>query len=363
MKIAVLGGGNGSFAAAGDFTLAGHEVRLWRRNAEHVARHREAGGAVTVIDARGQRRAELALITSDIAEAVRGAELILCPTPAFAQPDIAALLAPHLTDGQVVFLPPGTFGSYIFARAARDAGNHAAAMFAETGTLPWLARKPGPYEVRISTRAARLPTGVFPQRRAAQALAVISQAFPGVIEPCGDILSGALMNAGCIIHPPLIVMNAGPIEHFPRWDIHKEGTQPAIRRVTDRLDAERIGVREAWGYGAPHFPLVHHYNRTGEIWMYGRNAHDKLTDSGDWHEHLDLLSHRYMMEDTRLGLSFLCSAAALAGVAAPLAEAFMAIGGAVTGLDFRAEGRTLEALGLGGLDRAGLQALLREGFA
>ncbi len=34
LKIAVLGGGNGSFAAAADFTLQGHDVRLWRRDAE-----------------------------------------------------------------------------------------------------------------------------------------------------------------------------------------------------------------------------------------------------------------------------------------------------------------------------------------
>jgi hypothetical protein len=39
-------------------------------------------------------------------------------------------------------------------------------------------------------------------------------------------------------------MNAAPLEHFPRWDIHKEGTQPAVRRVTDALDAERIAVRD-----------------------------------------------------------------------------------------------------------------------
>ena len=65
-----------------------------------------------------------------------------------------------------------------------------------------------------------------------------------MIEDCGDALSGALMNAGPIIHPPLITMNAGPLEHFDRWDIHKEGTQVATRRVTDALDAERIAVRE-----------------------------------------------------------------------------------------------------------------------
>ena len=43
MQIAVLGGGNGSFAAAGDLTMAGHEVRLWRRDAQAVAAHRDAG--------------------------------------------------------------------------------------------------------------------------------------------------------------------------------------------------------------------------------------------------------------------------------------------------------------------------------
>ena len=36
MRIAVLGGGNGSFAAAGDLALAGHEVRLWRRDRDAV---------------------------------------------------------------------------------------------------------------------------------------------------------------------------------------------------------------------------------------------------------------------------------------------------------------------------------------
>ena len=206
-----------------------------------------------------------------------------------------------------MFLPPGTFGSYIFAKAARDAGNRADAAFAETGTLPWLTRKHGPFEVAITIRAKRLPTGVLPLRLKDHALDVIGRAFPGVIEDCGDALSGALMNAGPIIHPPLITMNAAPLEHFERWDIHKEGTQAATRRVTDALDAERIAVRAALGYGAPHFPLADHYAREGDEWMYGRGSHDKLTDSGDWREHIVLTQHRYMLEDVRIGLSFLVS--------------------------------------------------------
>ena len=362
MKIAVLGGGNGSFAAAADFALQGHEVRLWRRDAAAVAEHRAAGSRIILKDSNGRHDVQLALVTTEIAEAVRDAELILCPAPAFAQPDIAGLLAPHLRDGQVVFLPPATFGSMIFANAARDAGNRAAAAFAETGTLPWLTRKHGPFEVAITIRAKRLPVGVFPENAAGHALGVIGRAFPGAIEPCGDALSGALMNAGPIIHPPLIVMNAGPIEHFERWDIHKEGTQASIRRVTDALDAERIAVREGLGYGGPHFPLAHHYASEGEQWMYGRGSHDRLTDSGDWRERLVLTEHRYMREDLRLGLSLLVSAAELAGVATPLAFSFLAIGGAICGEDFIEGGRTLDSLGLGHLDRDELQTLLREGF-
>jgi opine dehydrogenase len=362
MRIAVLGGGNGSFAAAGDLTLAGHEVRLWRRDAAAVAAHRAAGGTVAVKDFQGRREAKLALITTDVAEAVRDASLILCPIPATAQADIASALVPHLTDGQVVFLPPGTFGSVVFARAAWDAGNRAAVIFAETGTLPWLARKHGPFEVAITVRAKRLPTGVFPLARQDHALKVIGEAFPNVIEPCGDALSGALMNAGPIIHPPLITMNAAPLEHFEKWDIHKEGTTAATRRVTDALDAERMVIREALGYGPPHFPLANHYAREGEEWMYGRGSHDKLTDSGDWRERIVLTEHRYMLEDVRIGLSFLVSAGALAGVPTPLARAFLAIGSAVSGEDFMATGRTLAGLGLGHLDAAGLKALLAEGF-
>ena len=71
MRIAVLGGGNGSFAAAGDFALAGHDTRLWRRDRDAVEAHRAAGSAILIKDFSGQRVAKLSLVTNDIAEAVR----------------------------------------------------------------------------------------------------------------------------------------------------------------------------------------------------------------------------------------------------------------------------------------------------
>ena len=356
MKIAVLGGGHGCYAAAADLSEAGHEVRLWRRDAAALEPVRKGG--IRLKDQKGPRNVPIAMATGDIAQAVRGAELVLIPSPALAQDDIARAMAPHLINGQVVYLPPGTFGSFTMDCIVRASGNAARVSYAETGTLPWLARKHGAAEVAITMRAIHLPTGVYPARNSAQALATISKAFPGVIEPCGDGLSGALMNAGPIIHPPLILMNAAPLQHFERWDIHNEGTQPAVRAVTTALDQERIAVREALGYGAPHFPLADHYDN--DRWMYG-DAHKKLTDSGDWRESIDLHAHRYMLEDTAMGLGFLASVARYVHVDAPVAHGLLALAGAILGRDLRRGPRSFEALGLSELSRSALQAMLQQG--
>ncbi|WP_341667974.1 NAD/NADP-dependent octopine/nopaline dehydrogenase family protein [Alcaligenes sp. SDU_A2] len=360
MKVAVLGGGHGCYAAAADLSEQGHHVRLWRRDTAQLQPLLDKP-VITLKDERGEREIAIAQVCADIGQAIAGADLVLIPSPAIAQRDIARLMAPHLSDGQVVFLPPGTFGSFLMSEIVREHGNTADVSWAETGTLPWLARKHGDTVINITTRATRLPTGVYPARNTDHALTVIAQAFPSV-ERCEDALSGALMNAGPIIHPPLILMNAGPLEHFPAWDIHNEGTQPSVRAVTTALDNERMRVREALGYGAPHFPLSDHYEN--DQWMYGdRSSHAKLVKSGDWREKIDLQEHRYMREDTMLGLAFLASVAEWAQVDAPVTCGLLAVAGAVVGQDLRQGERTLGALGLNGLSRTQMQELLTEGRA
>ena len=360
MELAVLGGGHGSYAAAATLTEQGHQVRFWRRNKEAFEPVLKSK-SVTVLDSNGKREVKIHHVTTDLADAISGVELIVTPLPALVHESLARELAPHLKDGQVVYLPPGTFGSYLFAKAMRDAGNRANASFAETGTLPYLARKRAVNLVAISGYATRLPSGVFPARNSHHAFPILEQAYP-VIERIEDALSGALMNAGPIIHPPLIMMNAGPMEHFDEWDIHNEGTQPSLRRVTDVLDSERIAIREAFGYASPHFPLADHYSLGGDEWMYGNAAHERLTDSADWREYIDLMTHRYMTEDMELGLAFLVSCAGYLGLDAPVSNGLLALGSAITGRDFRITGRTLKNLGLADLDRKALAELLYNGI-
>ena len=81
MKIAILGGGHGAYAAAADLSEAGHEVRLWRRDAAALQPVIDSG-SIVLKDARGVREVPIALPTADIGAALRDAELIVLPTPA-----------------------------------------------------------------------------------------------------------------------------------------------------------------------------------------------------------------------------------------------------------------------------------------
>jgi len=304
----------------------------------------------------------LKLATKDIGEAINKSELILTPVPAFAQKELATAMAPHLSNGQVIFLPPGTFGSYVMGQEILKTRTKLDLAFGDAGTLPWLVRKQRDGATRITTRAQRLPTGIFPARLSEHGIEVISRVFP-TVERRVDALDAALLNYGPIIHPPLILMNAGPLYHFDTWDIHNEGTQSVIRNVQDALDSERVAIREALGYNEPHFPLSDHYKRDpkGDT-MYPVASHDELIESSDWREQIDLYSHRYMLEDVALGLTFLVSIGEWAGVPCPVASALVETAGACIQENFRKTGRSLQNIGLGGIKLDELRSLLYKGF-
>ena len=96
--------------------------------------------------------------------------------------------------------------------------------------------------------------------------------------------------------------------------------------------------------------------------MYGHAAHEKLTDSGDWRERVDLLTHRYMREDTLLGLALLVSIGRWAGEPTPIAAGLLAIASAITDAGTDQATRTLETLGLSELTPRQMTTFLNYGY-
>ena len=359
--IAVLGGGNGALTMAGDLSLAGFSIRMWTAFPDEFGPLYET----RTVRLRGMGRtgeAGIDLVTRDLGEAVKHSQLICCPTPAFAQEDIALRLGPHLENGQILFLSPGSLGSYLCARIFEDNGYRKDIAIAEPGTLPYLTRKTAADEVLVSGRAVRLPVGVFPAAKTDAAVGALKQIFPA-IHPVENVLSVALLNVGPIIHAVLMLLNTGPIEHFESWDIHNEGTTESVRKLILAHDRERIALRRALGFASHHYPFSDHYDQTGESeWMYGRKAHEELVDSQSWRENLDF-SCRYIREDVKCNLALFCSIGDFCGVETPIADSLLHLIGVITGEDYRQTGRTLENLGLSGKGADDIAGLLQQGFS
>jgi opine dehydrogenase len=358
VNIAVLGGSHGAYASAADLTLAGHRVRLWRRRREDLT---EVAGGLTLRAEGRQGVAKLDRATADLREAVDGADVVLVPLPATTHEDIGRRLAGVLTQRQVVLLAPGTLGSFVVAREIGRAGGAMPLALAETGTLPYLARKTGPATVSAPVRAANLPVGVFPASRSKEALARVTELFPAT-RPCVDAVDVALTNAGPVIHPPRVLVNAGAID-AGRFDIHAAGTTASARKLIDAVDGERVAARGGWGYPAPHYELATYYEtaRAAEG-LYGAGAKEKLVASGLWSETLTF-EHRYVTEDVELGLPFFESAARTVSTASPTISGLLGVFAALLGRPLAGRGRDLDHLGLGELTLREVRELFHAGWA
>jgi hypothetical protein len=118
VNIAVLGAGGGGLAVAHEWASRGHRVSLYAQRAHdhHLAPVRERGG----IQAEGllEGFVRLETVTSDIAEALEGVEVIFVVGPAYATESFAADTRGHLHPGMcVVVCPSSCVGSLAFKRA------------------------------------------------------------------------------------------------------------------------------------------------------------------------------------------------------------------------------------------------------
>jgi len=359
VNVAVLGASQGGFTTAADLALAGHAVRLWARSAPALGSLTKDPTITLAAEGR-PGAARLARATTDLAEALAGAEIVIAAIPATGHDDLAESLAPHVNDRQIIVLAPGTLGSYAIARALGRAGARLPFALAETGTLPYLTRKTGPAAVSAPVRAANLPLGVFPASRTKQTVARLADLFPAA-RPCVDALDAALTNAGPVIHPALVLLNAGAIDGG-RFDVHAAGTTASVRRLIDVVDAERVAARQGWGYPAPHYEIATYYDdaRAAEG-LYGTGAKAKLLASGLWSE-IVTMQHRYVTEDVAFGLALFESAGRAAGVDTPGVSGLLLTFRALLGRELSGRGRALEHLGLGDFSRREIRGFLDQGW-
>ena len=366
-RVAVLGSGNGGLNFAGDLALAGHEVRLFElpRFKDSLQPVIDAGG----IELAGLCRtgfAKPAVITTDIEEALHGAEVVLIAIPAYGHAEFARVCAPHLKEGQIVVLNPGyTLGSIEFSNILIQEGTDIEKLtICETVSLLYPTRKYLPNRVFCEGVKVHLPFAAFPGEKTKGALEILGPIYQqddgkrGLLFPLENVLLAALTNGNPVMHVPMMLLKAVGVElgEEPYWKC-KDST--AIKLMKRALDREMIQLKAALGFK----PLSHDY--VHNTLMYPPWA--PLIDSTDpecdaelpeWAipsnqpglyaagQGQNLLRMRYLTEDIPYALVGLSNLGDLLNIPTPVIDAAITLASTITGTDFGRTGRTMEKLGI-----------------
>ena len=361
-KYAVIGAGHGGKAMAAHLALMGFSVNLFNRTADHVEVIKKRGGIELESTEGGPHGfGELALVTSDIAEAIQNVEVIMVVLPSSAHADIAKAMASHLKGGQIVVLHPGrTCGALEFVKVIRDRGCKADVTVAEAETFIYASRSDGPVQARIFRIKEAVPLAALPATRTQCVLDAICEAYPQFIHGV-DVLNTGMNNMGAIFHPALTLLNMGWIEAtHGDYQFYIDGVTPSVARVLEVLDRERVTVASSLGIRA----------RTSLEWLKlayntsGADLHEAIHNQPGYYgiKAPATLNHRYIFEDVPMSLVPIASLGKRYGVSVRGMESVIQIASIIHRTDYWRRGRTVEKLGLEQWSVSELTRFVQEGI-
>ena len=364
-QVAVLGAGHGGCAAAADLTRRGFDVRLHARRDERLQPLREAGGII----ARGVQDGltPVGLMTTDVAEAVDGADLIMLVVPSVAYGPYADALAPLLTPERTVFLNPGhTGGGLHFVHELRRAGYRDPVRTCESVTLTYICRMEGPATVGIYSYTRNLKFSAFPGAHAEALFALMKPVYPE-LTLATNVLETGLANMNAVFHPPGMLMNAGWIEDTGGdFLFYRQSITESVGRVVSAVDAERMALAAALDVPASSF--LESFYRAGLTTEAARDSGSVARACRESGPNATIkspssLDHRYIHEDVGHGLVPMGAFARIAGVPTPTIDSLNHLASQAVGIDYATDGLTLDKMGLSGLSQGAFARFVHEGDA
>lgn len=360
--VAIIGAGNGGVYLAAELGLAGHRVRLNDLDDSKLAPIRAHGGVD--VDPGGFAAVESA--TTELTAAVDGADIIAVVTGGNAQATVARSLAPLLRDRQIVLLIQGnTGGSLVVRRALDEAGCRARVDVAEIDNYPYSNWRLSPTRIRPIVKKRWLQIATFPGDRIAQVFPRLSPLFAHAVA-AESVISTGFTNANAMLHVANCVGNAGKIDRGEPYRFYADGVTPSVARLYRAINAERLAVASALGARVP----------TLEDWFdraYGVQGADLvetcrlLTTNSDGPYQATgtpkSFDHKYITEDVPAGLMPMAALGAAIAVATPAIDALITLVCAMTAKSFAAEERSLERMGLTGMDAKTIGRFVRTGRA
>src|SRR5947207_8670617 len=347
--VAVIGAGNVGCALAADLALRGVEVRLFNRSPGRLAAIADAGGITVTGVIEGF--AVPGLVTGSLKQAVAGAGVVAVTVPTASLPAYAAALARATTSEQLIWLNPGHSGGALYLAAELARAGRAGRTICQLTTASHISRLTGPAAVRVFLRS-RASLAALPASHLQECHQRLDALLPGQFGRAESVLEADLANLNAILHPPAMVCNAGWIEATAgKFGFYAEGGGPAVARVMDAIDAERLALARALGARAvPFAELFHQLGfTTGGQGSAGSAYHAiQCSELIRPIQSPPRLDHRYLHEDVGWGLVPWMHLAAAARSPAPTITALTHLAGTINGIDYPRKGLTLQRMGLAG---------------
>jgi opine dehydrogenase len=360
--VAIIGAGSGGIYLAVELGRLGCGLRLTDLDDSRLAPIRTRGGLD--VDPGGFVAIERA--TADLPHTIDGASVIAVCTGGTYQEAVAIALAPLLRDGQIVLLIQGnTGGALVFRRTLDAAGCRAAADIAEMDNYPYSCWRPQPTLIRPIVRKKFLQIAAFPGLRTEAVFARLSPLFPHAVA-APTVISTGFTNANAMLHVANCVANAGKIDRNETYRFYADGVTTSVARLYHAINAERVAVAKALGAEVP--GLEDWFWRTYGVrgatlpetcQLLTTNSDGPYQATGTPHS----WDHKYIAEDVPVGLMPMQALGLAAGVATPFIDAVITLAQSLAGTDFAASARTLDRMGLAGLDAAGIRRVTAQGWS
>lgn len=334
MRIAVLGAGAIGLATTSLLCERGHEPVLWSPSGRGT--RALAAGAPLVASGAVDRTFRPA-VAPTCAAALDGAACALIAVPGYAHHAVIEAAAPHLrADQTVLFSSHMSFSALLLRRLCP-------APVVAWGTTIVTGRRTGEAAVWISNIRSRVDAAALPPGEASRGLDLCRTLFGDRFAPRDGLLAIALSNLNPQNHLAIALCNLTRMEKAETWKQYAN-TTPAVGRLMEALDAERLALAQACGVEVrtlhEHFRLS--FGASGAT--MGEMAHDLATRGTD-PDGPPTLDSRYVIEDVPFGLWPTVALGREYGQEMPLHLAGVRLFSALYGRDLTLDNDILPALG------------------
>ncbi len=400
MPIAVLGGGAVGKTCAADMALAGRSVRLYDAMPFAATSLKDVDKTGILLDGAQRNkycfersgRAHFDLVTTDIAEAVKGAGLIVVACGSWGHEPIFRALIPHLEDGQVIHIFTDNFACLLLRRLMREMGCTKKVIVGGWSSAPYGTRieSIGKFQFphvgakyrAITLRGAALPmTDTDDFLESSKYLPCMDAVTQGDgPSKANTVLDVDFANLNPVIHVPATILGVSTMENWgvifcghdkTTYSMYSHGLCPSICEVQYQFYNEEIALAKAIGVGCPSYKYEMFFSRrsllTQEYMGLDENGNDNVVfpldqPSNEGNTGPNSIHHRYLTEDVPIGCKVYHDLGVQYGVPTPIIDSMITLGGSFHKKNFFVESKyTLAYLGIDGMPKEELLAYLNDG--